>query len=473
MTAKSLYSDRVVLAGEELEVVPALVTVSEGVITSVQRTARHDLPQGCEFEDLGGRLLTPSFVNGHTHLSMSAFRGIGLDAMDGNIVEELYFRLETSITADDVRAFSRMAAYECLLAGVGTVWDHYYHAEAVADALIDVGLTGVIAPTLQDLNGPGVDSLDAQLAATESIATSSTYAEAGVVAATGPHATDTVSDSLWRRVADLAERHELFIHSHVAQSVEEYTRSIEQHGCSPIERLDRLGVLDAGRGALLVHGLFVDRPDLNRLRPGRNILGYCPFSQVQFCFPAAVEEWWSAGAPIILGTDCGACNDTMSVQQELRLMASGGAYAVTASAAGQRFLAGGSLENADALEQVRTGGRATRAAMSKTESLLATVWGTPGEMHPRLLVGKIESGYRANLAVWDLEHPACWPATDPLRSLTMSDTSGALWGVMLNGEWRGTPGRFRDSVLESDRFKAAHLEASARLKDLLSRLSLD
>ena len=329
MSEQILYSERVVSGADTLTIGPARITVSSGVITEVLHGSA--APSGEDAViNLGDRLVTPHSSWSHPSL-MSAFRGIGLDAMAGNIVTDLYFRLETAITADDVRAFSRMAAYECLLAGVGTVWDHYYHAEAVAEALIDVGLNGVVAPTLQDLSGPGVAMLDAQLAATERIATSARYQSAGIGAALGPHATDTVSDDLWGKVNDLAERHQLVIHSHVAQSVEEYTLSQEQHGCSPVERLARLGVLDAGQGTLLVHSLFVDQHDLGLLKPERNVLGYCPFSQVQFCFPAAVEDWHASDISIMVGTDCGACNDTMNVQQELRLMASGRGYAVVPS----------------------------------------------------------------------------------------------------------------------------------------------
>ena len=73
-------------------------------------------------------------------------------------------------------------------------------------------------------------------------------AEGGIVAALGPHATDTVSPALWSRIAEISQARDLPIHVHVAQSVEEQERSFEHHGCSPIERLDRLGVLAAGVG---------------------------------------------------------------------------------------------------------------------------------------------------------------------------------------------------------------------------------
>jgi cytosine/adenosine deaminase-related metal-dependent hydrolase len=37
----------------------------------------------------------PAFVNGHTHLAMGALRGItGSGSFDGNVVEDLFFKLE-------------------------------------------------------------------------------------------------------------------------------------------------------------------------------------------------------------------------------------------------------------------------------------------------------------------------------------------------------------------------------------------
>ena len=282
-----LYSDKVVKTDTDTVVVPGLIAIRDDLIESVDwsvatiEAARERHPT---VVDARSYLITPAFINGHSHLAMCAFRGLDVDAMDGNVVEEVYFRLEGMLSPGDVRAFTRMGAYESILAGVGSVWDHYYHAEAVAQGLVDVGLTGVIAPTLQDLNGPGTAQLDAQLEATESL-TSQRWRDLGIGVALGPHATDTVSDSLWNQIAQLAQKHSLYIHTHAAQSVEEYQRNMNRHGTSPIERLHRLGVLDAGLGTLLVHSLFVTQADLARLRPTRNVLGYCPYSQVQFCFP--------------------------------------------------------------------------------------------------------------------------------------------------------------------------------------------
>ena len=281
-----------------------------------------------------------------------------------------------------------------------------------------------------------------------------------------------MSDQLWARIADMAQKYDLFIHTHAAQSVEEYARNMNHHGSSPIERLDRLGILDAGLGTLLVHSLFVTQADLDRLRPVRNVLGYCPYSQVQFCFPAEAEAWWSAGQPIAVGTDCGACNDTMNVQQELRLLTTGRTFTVASSDIGDAFRRDGRVERALALEDRRRQLRTDRSSFSKASNVLDMVWKTPGQMDPVLNAGQITSGARANICLWDLNHPGCWPANDPLRTLIMSDMSGALWGMMVNGQWLGEPGRFRESILTSNAFQEARSEAQQRLTVLYRKLGL-
>lgn len=471
-----LYSDRVVLPldGDHLEVVPAVVRVEGALITAVERRDRASVeaspPSG--LDDLGGRLLGPAFVNGHTHLSMSAFRGVGIEAMQGNVVEDLYFRLEHELTDAEVRAFVRMGACESLLAGVGCVWDHYYHGIAVAEALADVGLCGIVAPTLQDVFGPGCETLETNLDQTRAIAEDAALARAGIVAALGPHATDTVSDALWRRVADEAATHQLPVHAHLAQSIEEFERSIAGHGVTPATRLHQLGVLDAAPRALLVHGLFLTDADLERLDPDRHVLGYCPFSQLLFGFPAHLSSWIRSGRRFTVGTDCGASNDSMSVHKELRLVASGSAFAATLSPEHAAFRASGTVADAKAAQDTRQQALIFRQPVATPEALLATVWSTPGTLHPGLSVGVIRPGAWANLVAWDLDHPAMWPATDPLRNLVMCDAPAAIDAMMLSGRWIGERGDFAASLLRRPEWREWRIEADARRRELFARVGL-
>ncbi len=456
------------LRGDGGEPAPATVVVDGTTIAAVEAA---DAP-GPDDLDLRGKLVTPCFVNAHTHLAMSAFRGIGgAAAMRGNVVEDLYFRLEEQLTFEDVRAFVRMGAWESVLAGVGTVWDHYYRGLAIAEGLADVGLGGVVAPTLQDLAGPGKDLTDEAWADTDALR-SEAWTARGIVPAVGPHATDTVSDVLFARIAERAEDWNLPIHLHVAQSLEEVERSWERWGCSPIDRLDALGVLDAGPATLLVHAMFASDADRDQLRPGRNWLGFCPSSQSWFAFPAAVDDWVADGLGFVVGTDCAACNDGMDVRAELKMVGGGGAYAVAFSEAARQFARSGDLPRARALQAERQASLERRAELQEPARLLQAVWADAGGLHPGLTVGELKAGARADVAIWDLQDPALWPALDVQRGLALASSTVALHGVVLGGRARGEWGSFRSSLLASDDYAESVAEAEGRLAALLARAGI-
>ncbi len=469
MTELSIESDAVVLgAGATLRVSAARLSIAGSRISSVIEPPPVDGPPA-DF-DLRGRLIAPAFINGHTHLAMSALRGIeGAAAVRGNVIEDVYFALESELTPADIRAFTRLGAYESVLSGVGCVWDHYYSGRAVADGLADVGLAGVVAPTLQDGAGPGAGSWERALADTVDLAGDDTFAERGVSAALGPHATDTVSDALWEHAVALAHAHELPVHAHLAQSWGEYRRSTERFGCSPLARLHRLGVLDQGQ-ALLVHALFTSAADLALLDPARHVLGYCPFSQLQFGFAADAGSWTAAGVPWLVASDCAASNDSMDVQKELRFCAGLRTLPTSFSSAAAALRITGSARSAAQLEDARIECIDGRAELAEPAFLLSRVWSVPGRLHPRCPAGELASGALANLLVLDPAHPAVWPLADPLRALAYASIAPAIDGLLVAGRWIGERGRFHASIIGDGAYREALAEATDRRARLLRRL---
>lgn len=480
-TRRWLISDAVALPApspeDGLELVGAGVALEGDRIVEVcrgaDRAAAAAREAGQPARRFDGCLITPAFVNAHTHLAMACFRGVSIEEATGaNVVEDLFFELEARMSPGDIAAFARLGAYESLLSGVGLVWEHYYGGEALAEAIASTGLGAVVAPTLQDLEGPGASGWEAQLEATAAL-TGPGWSARGIWAALGPHATDTVSAELWARALTLARAHELPVHVHVAQSLEEVERSHARHGRSPIAQLDELGVLDADEGPAhltLIHAIFASRGDLTRLDPRRHTLGFCPYSQLIFGFPAAAPTWEELGLSWFVATDAAASNDSMNVQKELRYVAGLRTSAASASAEYQRFLARGGLEPARRVGQRRRALHTERAALADPQRLLARVWSIPGRMHPGVRVGQIAPGALANLAVWDLDHPSMWPGTRPLRTLAMGDTTGALYNLMCQGRWVGADGDYHRSLLHMQGYREARQEASQRLEALLARL---
>ncbi len=456
----------VVIKGNRIDTV---VTVLPGQVAAETKSLARKVSGKAYF--VGDNLVSPAFVNAHTHLAMSFFRGFTLgESTRKNMIEDLFFHVESRLTEDDVESFTRMGAYECLLNGVGFVWDHYYFGKATAKALESVGLAGVVAPTLQDLSGPGTKWLERQWDETREISESEDFASAGVFAAYGPHATDTVSPDLWRRIVKESSKNSLPIHVHLAQSKEEYVKVFSREGKSPVRYLKDLGVFENDIRSLLVHGIFIPKEELALLNSKNKVLVFCPFSQLIFQFPASVLEWENAGVRWTVATDCVASNDSMNVQKELRYVGGLANMGVTYSPEHQRFLCEGGVHAAQSVGEARARVQDLSMRFSNSKFLLTKIWNTTESLHPKVRVGRLSAGSLANLVVWDNSHASLWPTTQELRGLAMGDTVGAIQNMMVAGKWIGKDGNYSNSIVKSAEYCEAKKDAEMRLQELQKRL---
>jgi len=458
-----IRSTQVVIGDGDYRVQPAAIEIVDERIAAV--VPWDQAPDGVD--DLGDHLISPAFIDGHVHLALVSVRDAEAPLLArGNIIEDLFYQVESKLTAQDVRALARVAAYESLLNGVGMVFDHYYFADALAEGLRDAGLSAVIAPTVQDVHGPGVGQWEDQLDAVERIAARSDLSRVGIFSAYGPHATDTVSGKLWKTLVDHSGRTGLPLHFHCAQSPEEVERAHARAGVSPLRWLHDLGVLE--RRCLMVHNLYLTEDDYSLLRPDRHILGVCPYSQHIFGFLADVRRWVQAGVPFLVGTDCPSTNDSANVQKELRQLAAFRTLPIAFSEGLENYRQWGDVAHARLVRDARAACWSEAEAWTDPRSLLRRVWEIPGKLHPHARAGVVAPGALANLVVWDTTHPSFWPGTDPLHALAMGDTTGAIHHMMVAGRWRGLRGDYHRSLLRSDAWRDARREASARRDALLS-----
>ena len=471
----NVFSNRVLLSN--FEITPARISIEHGVFADVQACSRSEWESWCEqhpqvkTEDLGNALVTPTFVNSHTHLSMLAFRGIGGQAaLKGNVVKELYFALEQNLIPEDVRAFTRLGAVEALMMGTGFVWEHYYYGDMLVEALQDVGLGGAVASTLQDIDGPGKDRTEMAWQETFDLLANDKANKAGVVAALGPHATDTVSDALWLKVADVSEQFNLPVHSHIAQALDEVEWSWERHNETPVQRMHRLGILDLNNPRLWAHGLFIGDDELRLLNPRLDHLGHCPSAQMQFGFPAHTNSWRSKNFKVLLGTDSGSCNDTINVQSELRFFSSADTYGVTMGESLRKFRKEPTLKRARTVQQERQMIYDMRAPFTSSPHIMSSLWNHAGDIHPSAPVGSIAKDRWANFVVWETEHPCFWPNSDTLHTLATANVTPAIQRIMTRGVWRFDGGGYLSNrIMQDPLIQDWRQEASERLRELQQR----
>ena len=196
----------------------------------------------------------------------------------------------------------------------------------------------------------------------------------------------TVTEALMVRSAELAERLDVRLHTHFAESSEDDEFSLEVYGCRPTELLERTGWMS--ERAWLAHCVTPNQAEIGRLGAAGIGVAHCPSSNLILASGVAPTlALRTAGVHVGLGVDGSSSADSGSLWLEARqamLLAklSGGASAATA-----RMV----------LEMATRGG--------------AACLGRIGE------IGELKVGAAGDVAVWPLIGPAFAGAiADPIEA---------------------------------------------------------
>src|SRR5579863_9364205 len=118
--------------------------------------------------DAQGKLILPGFINGHTHVPMTLFRGLHDDVTLNDWLYKYIFPAEKkNVDEQFVRWGTRLAAAEQIRGGVTTFADMYYFEDAVAEETKTAGMRGVLGETFIDFPAPDNKSEVEMLAYTE------------------------------------------------------------------------------------------------------------------------------------------------------------------------------------------------------------------------------------------------------------------------------------------------------------------
>ena len=369
--------------------------------------------RGRETIDARGGFLLPGLVNVHNHTPLMITRGMVEDlghapAYTPGIPQG------PSLAFEEVLALSRLGVYELLRAGSTTVVDYYLHPKALAEALIEIGVRGVVGGRILDVDMGAVAKggerrhVPAIGRATldEALDLAAAYADhpgGRIRCDLAPHAPDTCSAALLREVRELAEETGGAIHTHLAQSRDEVEWVRARDGVSPAELLDECGLLD--ERLVAAHCIFLAPPDVSRAGASGITVAHAPIGNLRAGDVAPVLDLEAAGARIAL------CTDTMS---------------------GDLFEA---MRTAIAAARVRAGGAASIAA-TDLDARKALRWATrTGASALGLgdLVGSIEAGKKADLVLLDASAPSLAPVVDGYGIVVHSGSGQNVDTVIVDG----------------------------------------
>ena len=414
------------------------VLMKDGAIVEVGQVSYDGggaAPGELEIIDGAGRAVIPGFVNAHTHAAMVLFRGYTDDVPLRQWLEERIWPLEKHLTAEHVRAGTRLACLEMLASGTTAFHDMYFEAEAAAAAAADLGVRAVISrvffdvwakrplPELMAELGDGLDRL---------------RGHANVVPSVGPHAPYTVSLEGLAAAYRLAEQKDLIVHFHLAETEHEMQEFRARHGRGLLETLDSVGFL--GPRLVAAHGIWLDQEDARLLGARGVSIVHCPSSNMKLgsgksaaggsrVLPHASLR--AAGVRVALGTDGAATNNTLDMFESMKLAA--------------------------LLQKHATG---DPAALTAHEAFAMATTG--GAEALRLQTGLIEPGRRADLLVIDLDRPYLSPGHDLTADLVYAGRPDCVETVIVDGQVRLRGGRHPQQSTIMREARAAALDLLAR-----------
>jgi 5-methylthioadenosine/S-adenosylhomocysteine deaminase len=372
-----LHPDRSVSRGD------VLIDRETGNITAVGDPG--GVPAGDDELDASGGLVIPGLVNAHTHVAMTLLRGYADDKPLDRWLREDIWPVEAELTPGDVRAGAELGLVEMIRSGTTAFSEMYFHVGAIADAVEEAGLRGVLGHTGITV---GKDEEAAHEDVQRSLDTARELggrAEGRIGTTFQPHSLTTVGEEYLREYVPEASEAGTPIHTHANETEGEVEPIIEEQGIRPLEYADDIGLL--GPDTFLAHCVHVDEVEIDLLAETGTGVAHCPASNMKLASGMApIQEMLDAGVRVGLGTDGAASNNDLDVFDEMRDAAMVGKLAA---------------DDASAMEA----GTVLEAATAGGADLLG------------IDAGRIEVGSNADLAVVDLDRPHLTPAHDLVSHL--------------------------------------------------------
>lgn len=296
---------------------------------------------GDDVIDAAGLSLLPTWVNGHSHASMTLFRGFGDDMPLMDWLQRRIWPAEARLTPDDVYWGARLGFLEMLRSGTSHVVDTYWHGEAVARAAVDAGIRATVSEVLIAPEVADRSILDRAEDTMLAIASHGPL----VRAALGPHAVYTVGTEALEWVAECSARHDVPVQIHASETSQEVRDCVDAHGDPPVRYLDRLGLLT--EHMVLGHGSWLEPDEFDLVAERGATVVTNPTSNFKLAngrtlpYPLAQR----AGVALGLGTDGASSNNSLDMFAEAKMFSLVQKFlsddATTASAAESLALARG------------------------------------------------------------------------------------------------------------------------------------
>ncbi len=298
---------------------PSDITISDGLISRIRPAGAELPPEGAEITPCSGKVAMPAFVNMHTHAAMTLLRGMQEDVLFHRWIENIW-DMESRLDADVIYQGTRVAALEMIRTGTATFNDQYWYAMDAHRAAAEMGVRPAISFVFLDLGKE--EEAARQRDICERMYEESRSWTDGALFTVSCHAVYTVSEPVFLWAKDFCRKHGLRLHVHVSETRKEVADCQAAHGgLSPVEYLDRLGILDDK--TIAAHCLWLSDKDVEILGSRRVNCVHNVNSNLKIAsgLRFRYNELRDAGANVCIGTDGCASSNNLDMLEAMKTSA--------------------------------------------------------------------------------------------------------------------------------------------------------
>ncbi len=312
----------VTMNAEALVIRDGAVAIHNGAIVGVgtQKEIRASF-KADEVMKGDNNVVLPGLVNGHTHTSMTLFRGIADDLDLMTWLQEYIFPMEGQFVDEEfVRIGTQLACWEMIRGGTTSFVDMYFYPDVISEVVNECGVRAIVGAPMIDFPSPGFQGWDDSFAAGVAYAKRWKGKNSRVTPALAPHAPYTVSPEHLEAALNAAKELDVPITTHVAEAKSETADIIKRYGASSVRHLGKIGYWE--HDIIAAHMIWPDEEEMEMIA-GKSVGAiHNPTSNMKTASGfSPVPEMIGKGVKVGLGTDGTASNNDLDMWDEMRLAA--------------------------------------------------------------------------------------------------------------------------------------------------------
>ena len=385
--------------------------------------------------DASDQVVLPGLINTHHHYYQTLTRAAP-DSLNKGLFPWLksLYPIWAGLTEEMIHVSTQLACVELMRSGCTTSADHHYLFPHAVNEALDIQVEGVKQVGIRSMLTRGSMSVginqgglppestiqDEETILNDCERVIGKYHDASpgsmLSIALAPCSPFSVSRELMLETRKLAQKHNVKLHTHLAETEDESNYCIEKLGCRPLQYLEEVDWLNDN--TWLAHGIHFNKTEIAKLGQAGTQISHCPTSNMMLgsghCRVLDLQE---SGSPVGLGVDGSASNDCSNMIQEVR----------------QAFLLNRLHYGADRFGHIE----ALNLATSGSAACLG-----------RTDIGEIKVGSQADLAMFKLDELSFSGAGDPLAALVLCNAH-KVHNLMIAGNWKVQEGDFLDTDINA------------------------